>query len=141
MTIMKRFEIINFENPIICEQEVQIIKLSHSGRHLNDIFIITNEECIEGEKTFYSSLEEAEERIHIEYEEYGQIKEVDIDDVGFGTLVINEHNKAVFYRYRTGYTWYVKHSSGNVRHPQDPNKVNYESLEEAVKIAKRTYGV
>ncbi|AGY46867.1 hypothetical protein Blastoid_68 [Bacillus phage Blastoid] len=79
---------------------------------------------------------------HLKSEEPDDIfKEVDIDDIGYGTLMINESNKAVFYRFRTGYTWYVKHRNGNVRQPHDPHTTNHETLSEAVRTAKETYGL
>jgi hypothetical protein len=89
---------------------------------------------------FFSTPDEAIDYLKSE-EPDNHFEEIDLDDVGYGVMIINEHNKAIFYRYRTGYTWFVKHSDGSVRHPQDPNKVNYETLEEAKEKAKQTYGV
>ncbi|AGE61056.1 hypothetical protein FINN_63 [Bacillus phage Finn] len=87
--------------------------------------------------TFFSTPDEAIE--HLKEETDDHFEEIDVDDVGYGTMVINNYNKAIFYRYRTGYTWYIKHSSGSIRHPQDPKEVNYETLREAKEVAKRTY--
>ncbi|AGE60828.1 hypothetical protein I907_gp64 [Bacillus phage Eoghan] len=141
MTIMKRFEIRDFNDPEVCTSEINIMKLSHSTSELDDIFLVVRENLAIDDKRYYTSVEEAEDSIYREYEEDAYINEVDIDDVGYGTLVINESNKAVFYRFRTGYTWYVKHRNGNVRHPHDPHTTNYETLSEAVRTAKETYGL
>lgn len=138
MTIVKRFEIRNFAYPETCEDEVEIIEMTHSEGLLDPVYVISEERYI-GDTKFYSSIEEAHDEIIACYQNCGIIQEVDLDDVGFGTMIINEHNKAVFYRYRTGYTWYVKHSSGNTRQPHDPNTTNYETLEEAKRVAAEIY--
>ncbi|QKN88255.1 hypothetical protein Novomoskovsk_67 [Bacillus phage Novomoskovsk] len=90
--------------------------------------------------TFFSTPDEAIEYLKSE-EPDDHFEEVDLDDVGYGTMIINDYEKAVFYRYRTGYTWYIKHSSGSVRHPRDPKEVNYETLRGAKEVAKETYGL
>lgn len=90
--------------------------------------------------TFFSTPDEAIEYLKIE-EPDNYFEEIDLDDVGYGTMVINEYNKAIFYSYRGGYTWFVKHNNGNVRHPQNPDLVNYNTLEEAKEVAKEIYGI
>ncbi|AMR60101.1 hypothetical protein LEO2_63 [Bacillus phage Leo2] len=140
MTVVKRFEIRNLTCQDNCETEVEIIEMTHSDGFLDPVYVISEERFI-GNTKFYVSIEEAHNEIIACYQNCGIIQEVDIDDVGYGVMTINEHNKAVFYSYRGGYTWYVKHTSGGVRHPQDPNKVNYDTLEEAKEVAKEIYGI
>ncbi|AGE60905.1 hypothetical protein ANDROMEDA_66 [Bacillus phage Andromeda] len=59
-----------------------------------------------------------------------------LNDVGYGTMKINEFNEAIFYNYNGRYTWYVKHKNGSVSKPSDKT---YGTIEEAKEVAKKIY--
>lgn len=132
--IIKSFETYRLNSPEFYDDTISIKVLTNSQG--KEIFIIVAESGVTCEM-FFETIEEAEMFIKNDYAGWVTLKEVDLDDQGYGTIQLNEQEKVIFFPFRGGYTWVVKSYRGKVQ----LHEILYGTLSEAKYRAKQIYSL